>query len=315
MRVLIVLLLAIAPAWSAPAPISSGSVNSGSVAALPTGSKATLHFARPKVAVGAISDDAHQSEFWIEVRDSKGQPQSGVTVDLPLITKGGQGKNPADEAPDNSIRARLEWLPSTLRVKHTISPLSNQAITGADGRARGRFTSGYRAQRVELAVAGGATASIMQVWNEVEKPFEDADFSEGEPTQVRFTMRFHDGQKWIPITGHHLSLEPKNVRLSLNDPKLGPDEDEDGQPDGISDVATFSEEKPGENGWKAWLKWSTFGAMTEVSPGVYLGAYLAKVPEGSVIDGKVVEYVDNVGYNVWDNDGYGDEPQEFIKKK
>ena len=301
------LILAISPVWSAPtAPAKLESQFSP----LPAGCKATLHFARTKVAVGAIADDAHQSEWWIEVRDAKGKPKSGVAVDLPLITKGGQGKGSEKGdgvGADNSIVARLEWLPSQGRAKNPVSPLSNRALTSEDGRARGLFTSGNRTQKVEFVSVGGAKSSILQVWSEDEGWIQNVDDYEGEGHKVRCTPRFFEGGKWIPITGHRLYLEPQQARLALNDPRLGPDEDGDGQPDGLDEIVTFSQEQPEIAGWKAWLSWSKYSAMTEITPGVYEGFYEYTVPEEVSIDGRAVTYVEEDVYNVRDNDAFEDE--------
>lgn len=301
----LVVATACAPAWSAPA--TSGDIVSQNQfqSPLPIGCKATLHFARSKVAAGAIKDDAHQSEFWIEVRDAQGKPKRGIAVDLPLISKGGQGKGTEKGdgiGDDNSIVARLEWLPATLRVKSASPILNSPALTGADGRARGQFTSGNRTEEVEFSVVGNAKGSISQVWNEMETPFNDTYFVIGKPVEVRFTMRFLDGKKWVPITGHHLTLAPKNVSLGIEKPERQPDEDQ-GADDSV-DYITFSEEEPEETGWKAWLKWSHYGTMTEVEPGIYVGYYQGNVPEGAVINGKRVITADDAGYSVLDFDAY-----------
>lgn len=293
-------LAASAPAWSAP--VQPAYPSGGSREALPSGLKATLHFAREKVAVGGIPDAAHQSEFWIEVRDARNKPQPGVAVDLPVITKGGQGAHPTDKAPDNSIKARLEWLPATARVKR-----GAQALTNRDGRAYGRFTSGLRTQKVEFSLVGGAKAAILQTWNEIEEPFDDSGYSDESPAQLRYTMRFFEAGHWVPITSHHLDLESDQVRLALTDISRGPDEDGDGQPDGETEIVTFSQEKPETEGWKAWKQWSKFSKLTETEPGIYMGQYEVHVPEDAVIDGRRVEYVDDVHYWAYDNDAWDDE--------
>ena len=276
---------------------------------LPAGCKATLHFTRLKVAAGGIANDAHRSDFWIEVRDAQGKPRSGVAVDLPRITRGGQGlsRDEIDGTPaDNRILARLEWAPSTPRVQSGKMRSQTAALTGPDGRARGRFTSGKRPQRVEFSAVGSARSSILQVLSEDDTD-ENDEFPLGEPAEERTILRFREGNKWVPITGHHLSLEAADVRLTVIDPKLGPDKNGDGQPDGLSQVVTFSRQKPQEKGWKTWLKWCQFDALAEVEPGVYVGTYQINMPEFGFIDGKKIVSLNDMSYDVCDDDCSDDE--------
>ncbi len=297
------------PAWAAPDKAAKKLVAAATEslfdAPLPVGCRASLHFERTKVAVGAINSDCHQSDWWIEVRDAKGKPKSGVTVDLPFITKGGQGPSYIDKAPDNTIRARLQWLLSTKRADNPTNLLAKQAVTGADGRARGRFTSGFRTQKVEFAIVGGAKASILQVWNEVEEPYDDYADGADEPVELRYTMRFFDGQKWVPITGHHLRVETSSVRMNVSEHPIAVDGVEDDQGEDLSDIVTFSEDRPEEIGWKTWLEWwKPDNTFVEVEPGVYVGHYRYRVPEGATIGGRSVDGIETVAINVCDDDGW-----------
>jgi len=253
--------------------------------------KVTLEFARAKIAAGAVRNDAHQSEFTIKVLNSKEKPVVGTEISLPKITSGGQG--PEDKKPPV---ATLEWKPEFAAKQSLL------AKTDKKGEVKGIFTSGNRTEMVKFQAIGNATASLEQVWNELEDDFDYPDNEVDGLTIVGYTMAFKEGDREIPITGHKSHLEPTEIEVSVTDPTLGPDDDEDGKPDGESRTIKVTAENADDPFWKAFLQWSKWDyPMYEDKPGHYLGQYLVKVREGAIVAGLKIDDVSDVQFDFTDD--------------
>jgi hypothetical protein len=247
-------------------PVSSKPVSLEPTRAMPEGVKISLHFLTDAVAAGAFPTVAHQAEFEVRAVDSKGKPRSGVEIDLPVVISGGKG-------PTESLFARVTWGPASARAGHAT------AITGTDGVARGTFTAGSRGdEAVVLQVPRTeARAEINQVWKDCGT-FEDSQ--EDALVRVRYNFRLSrdgvgpDGKPArvsIPITGHSMKVELTNLTIGFTNQELGPDENEDGKPDGEYQEKKVSSDDVDLTEWKGLQQYVEIGKVTEVEPGIYQG--------------------------------------------
>jgi len=247
---------------------------------LPADWNVALRVARAKVAAGGIADAAHQTTWEIEVRDAEGRPQRDVPLELPVATPQVVWKLEALRAPANA--PLVTW------------KIGETGLTGKDGIARGVFTSGRIIETIVLqakvfADGGGPQAEIKQVWNELSaKETNEGDekhHNNEKPNKVRNTMKFHDGDRSVPITGHRLEMRPTSVALVIM-----------GEGDRDNEEITVPA-NPDNPDWKAFSSWSQFGEFTEVKPGIYEGAIVYHCPPlpppGQAVKG--VRYIVAVG--------------------
>ena len=128
--------------------------------------KWSLEVLYPRVAAGALADEAHQTPFVVRALDAKGLSMVGVPVELPRIwdaTKELGDKNPDDP---EEIMPRVTW-----------NVPGKTLLTDAKGEARGVFTSGNLVGQLSLRGPGETKADIEQVWN--DNPDEWKDSEEG----------------------------------------------------------------------------------------------------------------------------------------
>ena len=284
---------------------SSPSASRDKPLALAANFKATLRFLQPKVAAGAVADSAHQATFEVIATDARGKHKAGAKVPLPVVASGGR-------APRAGVSARVAWAPGT-KVD-----AAGLGVTDAKGIARGVFTSGNRKEitvlRLPVAQKPAPTASIMQVWNEVEsgEDWNEEPFDNDQGARMRFTMRFQramgakdaNGEPvWEPITGHKMEMHLNGFTISEWDPNAGADEDGDGTPDGESKERVLSEAGTDEATWKSFERLVEFDEVREVEPGVYATSLRIAIPRDA--EGKPAFEVSDWKYVIWDNNVFG----------
>lgn len=237
----------------------------------------SMRFLKEKVAVGAVDDEAHQAGFEIRATDADGDGVSGVEVNEPQVTSGGRG-------PESGISAIVEV---------------DGGTTDDEGRVQGTFTSGNRTETTTIAVEGGPSASISQVWSELsdEETWEfEPYFDYDEASTITFNMAYtRDGQQ-VPITGHE--LEPTTTAISGFEwnPDIGEDWDEDGTVDGDYETASYSEDDEDTSGFDEWSDLVEWGSVSE-DEGSYTADQTIKWDEDFIVD--------SVYFWMWDNSSYG----------
>lgn len=288
---------------------STDSANTGSggiIPALPAGTKLSVRFLTDRVAAGAIATKPHQAEFEVLALDAKGKPRGGVSVALPVIASGGRGKK------KGTVTATMAWSANTVRLENTLG------VTGPDGIARGLFTSGNWLEDTVIQIPGTtATAEIKQVWNDDSEEIEDEN-GDAADNRARYRMRYQrtltgpDGKAaevWEPISGHSMYLELDLVRIEQYNPNSGPDEDEDGQPDGETEERTISSKDADPTEWKRLQQYVSISPVHEVEPGIYQGSIIITPPKDEA--GQDVFTVSHSEYSIWDKNccenGYDDD--------
>jgi hypothetical protein len=269
---------------------------------LPEGTQISLRFLADRVATGAIPTIAHQANFEVRAVDANGKPRSGIAVPLPVIVRGGRGTGPG------LIGAGLAWTDKTAKTAEGLG------ITGADGVARGVFTSGNVMEVTKVKVPGTeATAEIEQVWNQLvteKDAWEGSDYWV-KPQQFRYSMRYErtvigeDGKatkSWEPITGHKMHLRMTELTLGEWSPLLGPDSNGDGLPDGAKQERKVSSTDADLTQWTSLQQYITIGAVVEVEPGVYASSLSISPPQDAA--GETLFDVEDRKFFIYDDVTY-----------
>jgi hypothetical protein len=293
---------------SSPLPVSSKPAALEPTRAVPADVKISLHFLTDAVAGGGFATPVHQAEFEVRAVDGKGKPRSGVEVDLPVVIRGGKG------SAKEGVTARVAWTAATARPGHVT------ALTGKDGIVRGIFTSGKRVdETVVLQVSGTkATAEIKQLWDDCGK-FEDTDDVVENAFRVRYRLFLtrnavgangKPGRVSMPMSGHPMTLELAGLTLGFTNMTLGPDEDEDGKPDGEYQERTVSSKDADQTEWKRLQQYAEISKVVEVEPGVYEAVIRFTPPKNDV--GEEIFTVTNYQYTMFDDSVYGPNGESHI---
>ncbi len=304
-RFLAGLLLLLLSAPLGAAPVSNG--DSPVAMALPSGVTWSLSVQFPKVAIGGVSNEAHQTPFVLRATDAKGKALTNVAATLPQIRNSRGRLEPDAKRP--FVSPRVEWIGAP-----------QKPVTNARGEIHGLFTSGGVQETILLLTLGGQSASVQQTWNDVEHPFGEAeDISFEERTPVIFTLGHKRGDKMLPVAGHRMELNIDAITFTTMPHKDKPVEDGDAETGDES--SQWKIENPGKTGsasdkarWEFIQKFLTFGGMTEEKPGEYHGWYRVILPSDEadvpVLENRELVGVDDVFYTVGDNnaDAGGDTP-------
>ena len=240
------------------------------------------------VAAGARRSREHEADVQITMRNGRDRA-SGVYVDTPRITAGGQGPN---DPPHN--------------ISAVIRLISN--FTDNNGVVNGLFTSGHRTETTQItaysAAGSHAIATLTQVWNENGSPWnQDAYFDYDVPTKISYEMDFSDeANTTIPITRHRMSF----ITTAISGVEWN-------AAAGDYEPVRYTGSEIKANGYDGIVKW---GRMTE-SDGVYsaqrtiASVYRSKIKKYRVKNSNgrkraypIDFFADSVSFDIDDNDAY-----------
>lgn len=180
---------------------------------------------------------------------------AGLALPQPTITDGGRGKT--NDPDDITATATL-----------SVAPGETEPKTDSEGKIRGSFTSGNRAETtiVKLILDDSPGASnnppvnpsvdIEQSWTELEPYDKDNPenaawthapfFYFGVPSPIEYKMAFEGDNGKVPISGHTVDL--KTSVLSGMVWEAEADTDGDGEPDGQWKPVSYNKQQIEEKG-------------------------------------------------------------------
>jgi hypothetical protein len=238
------------------------------------------------VAAGGKSSDEHKADLELQVTPAI----AGIAFNDLVVTSGGQDAG-------GTLNASAPW--------------DQPAVTGADGRLTGIFTSGNRVETTTLTLTYGADSTLSvsadQKWNELEGSENawnyDPYYVIGIPSPISYKMTFEGG---VPITGHSVSFQTKSI-TGWEWNNLKPvDEDGDGVTDYYGDYdedVTYDDTDQKLQTGGVYSDLVTYSMPTSEGTGTDAGIYSSNMTVKDLLnsEGEVDFYTDIVEFHMTDS--------------